>query len=166
MTTRHFASLICGAAVLAGAARADDIDLVAITAPAHKLVEAINQGAKAAPPHVFTKDAVVLDDFAPYHWSGKTTGKIWYGELIGATPEAQAAFTDMHAVLTVEDPKFARVTGESGYYVLPAVFLFNDSGKRIRQTGQWVINVKKVAGEWLIDGHAYAITSETEVAQK
>jgi hypothetical protein len=166
MTTRHFAALICGAAFLAGAAKADDIDLVAITAPAHKLVEAINHAAKAAPPHVFTKDAVVLDDFAPYHWSGTANGKIWYGELVGATPEAQAAFAEMKAELSVEAPQFARVTGDSAYYVLPAVFQFTDSGKRIRQTGQWVINVKKVKGEWLIDGHAYAITSETEVAQK
>jgi len=166
MTTRHFASLICGAAFLAGAAKADDLDLVALTAPAHKLVDAINQGAKSAPSHIFTKDAVVLDDFAPYHWSGKTNGKVWYGELVGATPEAQAAFAGMHAVLSVEAPQFARVTGDSGYYVLPAVFHFTDSGKRIRQTGQWVINVRKVKGEWLIDGHAYAITSETEVADK
>ena len=166
MTTRHLAFLICGAALLVGAAKADDVDLAAITAPAHKLVEAINQGAASPPPHVFTKDAVVLDDFAPYHWSGKTTGKVWYGELVGATPEARAAFADMHAELAVEAPKFARVTGEAGYYVLPAVFQFNDSGKRIRQTGQWVINVRKVKSEWLIDGHAYAITSETEIAQK
>lgn len=163
MTIRHFASLLCGAVILAGAVQAEEIDLVAITAPAHKLVEAINQGAKTAPPRVFTKDAVVLDDFAPYHWSGKTNGKVWYGELLGTTPEAQSAFADMHAVLTVEPPKFARVTGDAGYYVLPAVFLFTDSGKRIRQTGQWVINVKKDKNDWLIDGHAYAITGETEI---
>lgn len=162
MTTRHFASLICGVALLAGTAKADDIDLAAITAPAHKLVEAINHPEKAPPAHVFTKGAVVLDDFAPYHWSGKTNGKQWYGELVGTTPDARKAFADMQAVLSVEEPKFTRVTGEAGYYVLPATFLFTESGKRIHQTGQWVINVRKIGGEWLIDGHAFAITTESE----
>jgi len=166
MKVRHFVFLIGGAALLAGGAKADSIDLAAIAAPAHRLVEAINRGDKTPPAHVFTKDAVVLDDFAPYHWSGKSNGKLWYGELVGTTPEAQSAFSDLHAALSVEAPQFARVTGESGYYVLPALFLFNDSGKRIRQTGQWVINVKKVKDEWLIDGHAFAITSETEIEAK
>ena len=155
-----------GALLLMGAAHADEVDLAAIAAPAKRLVEAINHPGKGPPAHVFTKDAVVLDDFAPYHWSGKTNGKLWFGELTGVTPESREAFAAMKAELSVESPQFARVTGDAGYYVLPATFLFTDSGKRIRQTGQWVINVRKVGGEWLIDGHAYAITSETEVAQK
>jgi len=161
MRTRILSVLACGL-MLAGTARADDVDIAAITAPAHKLVEAINHPGKAAPAHVFTKDAVVLDDFAPYHWSGKTNGKVWFGGLVGTTPETRKAFADMQAELSVEEPKFARVTGDAGYYVLPATFLFTDSGKRIHQTGQWVINVKKVGDEWLIDGHAFAITSESE----
>jgi hypothetical protein len=156
-----FPVLACGL-ITAGAARADDIDFTAITAPAHRLIEAINHPSAKPPAHVFTKDAVVLDDFAPYHWSGKTNGKLWYGALVGTTPEASKAFADMQAVLSVEAPKFARVTGDAGYYVLPATFLFTDGGKRVHQTGQWVINVKKVGGEWLIDGHAFAITSESE----
>jgi len=162
MTTRYFASVVCGVALLAGAAKADDIDLAAITAPAHKLVEAINHPGSAAPAHVFTKNAVVLDDFAPYHWSGKANGTQWYRELVGTTPDTRKAFADMQAVLSVEEPKFARVTGDSGYYVLPATFLFTESGKRIHQTGQWVINVRKVGSEWLIDGHAFAITGERD----
>jgi hypothetical protein len=153
---------LAGALLLGTTARADDIDVAAITAPAHRLVEAINHPSDKPPAHVFTKDAVVLDDFAPYHWSGKTNGKLWYGELVGNTPETRKAFADMQAVLSVEAPKFARVTGDAGYYVLPATFLFNDSGRRVHQTGQWVINVKKVGGEWLIDGHAFAIISETD----
>jgi hypothetical protein len=161
MRNRLFSALACGL-IVAGPVLADDVDSAAITAPALRLVEAINHPGKAPPGHVFTKDAVVLDDFAPYHWSGKTNGKLWYGALVGTSDETRKAFTDMQAVLSVEAPKFARVTGDAGYYVLPATFLFTDGGKRVRQTGQWVINVKKVGGEWLIDGHAFAITSESE----
>lgn len=165
MSKRSLVSLLGAGLMLAGATHAQDLDLPAITAPAQRLVAAINHGDKTAPARVFTKDAVVLDDFAPYHWSGKTNGKGWYQDLVGATPEDQAAFTAMKAVLSVEAPQFARVTGDAGYYVLPALFQFNLGEKRIRQTGQWVINVKKIKGEWLIDGHDYAITSETEIAK-
>jgi hypothetical protein len=162
-----FKSLVVAALLLvAPVAYADDVDLAALSAPIKGLAAAINHDAKAAPKQVFTRDAVVFDDFAPYRWSGKSNARAWYGDLVGTSPETQAAYTAMKAKLTIEAAKFARVTGDAAYLVVPAQFDFIEDGKHLHQTAQWIFTEQKVDGVWLISGHAYAIVTETEVPEK
>jgi len=161
MKLRATLTAIFALVLLGAVARADEPNISALMAPAQRLVDAINHADKALPAHIFTKDALVLDDFAPYLWAGKTNGRSWYGELVGTTPQTLSDFAAMHAQLSVDAPKFARVTGDRAYFVLPATFDFTESGKRIHQTAQWVMTLRNVKGEWLIAGHAYAIASET-----
>jgi hypothetical protein len=131
-------------------------------APVLRLVDAINRGAASPPAGVFTDDCVVLDDFAPYRWSGRTNGFGWYAALLGATPGDRSAFLALHGTLLVGAPQFSRITGETAYFVLPGVFSFNtDPQTRVRQTSSWIITERLVAGHWLISGHAWGITGES-----
>jgi hypothetical protein len=132
----------------------------ALLAPVQALVQAINHGAET-PPAAFTADAVVLDDFAPYRWSGNRTGQDWYRDLLGAGPKGRADFLAMQGRLSVGSPQFSRVTGSDAYLVLPATFAFNTDPKtRVLQKAAWVITEHRVDGKWLIAGHAWAITGE------
>jgi len=167
MMIRRIIALLALCAPLMGfvADRAMAEDDAALVAPVQHLVDAINQGNSQPPTGVFTEDCVVLDDFAPYRWSGKGNATAWYKDLMGQTKAAHDEFLAMKAKLSVEAPRFSRVTADTAYFVLPGLFLFNTDPKtRIRQTSQWVISEKRVHGHWLIAGHAWGITSETPVA--
>jgi hypothetical protein len=159
----RFGVVVAGllAAGVASAADPGPADFAAMTAPVKKLVVAINTGAVALPAGVFTDDASVQDDFGPYRWVGPGAAAAWYTGLIGGSAKEQADFRAMKAVLTVSAPKYARITGDTAYFVLPSVFVFNDSGKRIHQTGAWIMSERREGKGWLIAGHAWAITGET-----
>jgi hypothetical protein len=163
MMFRKTLIIALGLISLGGAARAEEPDLKALAAPVAKLVAALNQGDTTLPAHVFTKDAVVLDDFAPFRWTGKGAAMTWYGGLLGTTPETQAAYKAMHLVMTVEAPHFANVTGDKAYFVIPSTLQFTAGGKRTSQTAQWVFSAEKGKGGWLIASFGYAITGETEI---
>lgn len=152
------------AGVLPQVARATDD--AALLAPLQHLVEAINHAEPKPPVGVFTDDAVVLDDFAPYRWSGTGNADSWYKDLIGQTKQAQSDFLAMKGKLSIGAPKFSRITTDTAYFVVPGLFLFNTDPKtRIRQTSQWIVSERLVRGHWLIAGHAWAITSETPAAK-
>jgi hypothetical protein len=145
------------------AARAATPDSV-LLAPVQRMVDAINHAEATPPKGVFTTDATVIDDFAPYRWSGKTNAIDWYKGLLGTDAASRADFLALKGVLSVGAPQFSRVTGDTAYFVLPGLFIFNESPtKRTRQTSTWVIAEKLVKGKWLIAAHAWAITGETTV---
>jgi hypothetical protein len=145
-------------------ARAQAPDAQTLVAPVNLLVQAINQGATTCPPGVFAEDAVVIDDFPPYHWSGHGAGCDWYLALVGTDAASRAAFTALHGHLHVGAPQFSRASGDDAYFVLPGVFVFDVAeNKRVQQSSSWLITERRVAGQWLIAGHAWAIRSEVPV---
>jgi len=151
-------------AFTAGTAHAADD--AALAAPLKKLVDAINHADQVPPAGVFTNDAVVLDDFAPYRWSGKGNATNWYKDLVGTDAKSHADFLALKGILSVDSPKFSRITGDTAYFVVPGIFVFNTDPKtRIKQTSQWIISERLVHGHWLIAGHAWAIESETPVGK-
>jgi hypothetical protein len=138
------------------------VERASLLTPVHRLVQAINQASQTLPQGIFTPDANVIDDFAPYRWAGKTTAATWYTDLIGMAPRDHAAFLAMTPSLSVGVPRFARITDGSAYMVLPAIFVFSlGPKKRIRQTADWIFTETLNDGAWLIAGHAYGINSET-----
>jgi hypothetical protein len=166
MTSKFLAVALVAASLAGAPALADETavsagDLAQLKAPIQRLVDAINQASAAVPKDVFTRSSLVLDDFAPYHWAGKTHGQDWYKGLLGATPKDHDAFVAMKPVLKIGDPAFPRITGDDAYLVIPASFDFTEGGKRTHQTGQWVFIESRVKGAWLIEAHSWAITSET-----
>jgi hypothetical protein len=160
---RHFllAVAFCSVGAAASAAAPAD-DTALLMAPVQLLVAAINHGAATPPAGIFTVDSTVLDDFAPYRWSGKATGADWYSDLVGTKPADRVAFLALQGQLSVGAPSFLRVNGDDAYFVLPGTFSFNaDPKTRVRQTAAWIITERREGGAWRIAGHAWAITGET-----
>lgn len=153
---------LAAATVLAATARADvsAADAAALTQPVQHLVDAINQASATPPKDTFAKGSVVLDDFPPYHWTGKTDGIGWYKALAGATAKEHADFVAMKAVVKIGEPAFARIDGDNAYVVFPSTFDFTEDGSRKHQMAQWLFVEEKVKGQWLIAGHTWAITAE------
>jgi|GEM_PF-3398713 len=150
--------LICGGRAHAATPDAE------LLAPVQRMVDAINHAEVAPPKGVFTTDATVIDDFAPYRWSGKSNAIDWYKGLLGTDAASRADFLALKGILSVGAPQFSRVTGDTAYFVLPGLFIFNESPiKRTRQTSTWVIAEKRIKDKWLIAAHAWAITGETTV---
>lgn len=134
----------------------------AVLAPINRLVEAINQSKSTLPPGIFSADAVVIDEFAPYRWTGTDAGTRWYGELVGVTPAAQAAFASLHAKLSVGVPVTFRVQGHTAYVVVPGAFEYDEKGARVTERSHWVFNCVEHNGSWLVAGNAWALMGTTK----
>jgi hypothetical protein len=155
--------------LIAGRAAADTVspaDVAALTAPLQKLVDAIYKTSTTFPKGVFTRDCIVLDDFAPYRWSGKKHVGDWYLGLVGANAKDHDAFVQMKPVVTLGAAAYPHIADDKlhAYVVFPSTFDFTEDGKRMHQTGQWIISEVKVKNTWLIAGHAWAITAEGPAA--
>jgi len=151
------------AALSAGAARADDVsaaDKAALTAPVQHLADSINAGNAEVPQGVFAPGSVVLDDFAPFHWTGKTDGAGWYRALVGTTHQQHGDFLAMKGAVKIGEPAFARIQDNNAYVVYPSTFDFTENGKRIHQMAEWLFTEQRIGGKWLITGHTWAITAE------
>jgi len=137
------------------------IDTAAVLAPTRAFVRALNHYVDSMPAGVFTDDVAILDDFAPYSWTGAHAVADWYAGLLGRTPEERATTGTraIHGHVTVGAPHYLRVSGDSAYFVLSATYTWMDGTTPVRQRGAWTFAERRVSGHWLIAGQGWAIVS-------
>lgn len=132
----------------------------AVLAPINRLVDAINQTKLLLPKGIFTSDAVVIDEFAPFRWTGVGAAPRWYSELVGVTPAARTAFIAQHATLSVGVPVTLRVEGHTAYVVVPGTFSYTENGGHYIENSHWTFNCVEQNGRWLIAGNAWGLVSK------
>ena len=121
---------------------------------------AINNAKPRLPPGIFTSDAVVIDEFPPFQWSGKTSGTTWYSDLVGITPTTRAAFVASHARVSFGAPDTVKIKATTAYLVVPGRFEYDESGARVIQSSRWTFALVRRKVGWLIAGHAWSLTGE------
>ncbi len=138
----------------------------AVLAPINQLVDAINQTKPTLPAGIFTADAVVIDEFAPFRWTGNGAAPRWYGELVGVTLAARAAFVAQHAKLAIGVPVTFKLENHTAYVVVPGTFEYDENGEHFIETSQWAFNCVERGGHWLVAGNAWALMRKTPTKTK
>lgn len=96
--------------------------------------------------------AFIVDEFAPYVWSGS------------GSPQRWAADYAKHMKATgVSDPRVdygkpiqANATGASHYIVLPTTYRFVQNGRKMVALGNMAFVVNRVGADWKIASWSYA----------
>ena len=121
-----------------------------VAAPIQKFIDAFNKGdiAGASATHAKEADLVILDEVAPYLWTGPQAFDKWLGDLDGDSKKN--GITDQK--VTIGPPTRIETSGAVAYVVVPAVYTFKQKGVPMRERAQMTFALKKGASGWMIHG--------------
>ena len=122
---------------------------------------AINQGIEGVAEAnikmlsaAMTSDATIIDEFAPYQWTG--------ADSVGRYTAALKAWLvasnirDLH--VTAEEPRFWDVTSSSAWVSVPATFTFVQGNQPSTESGEYTIVLRKIGSDWKIKSDVWAPT--------
>ena len=149
------------AALLAGtgaAAAPADEALKAVTT----VLDKFNAGDVQAFIDAHAADAVILDEFAPYQWSGQGSVQRWLDDY-GKDSTARK-ISDGH--MAYGRPSQAGSDGSSAYVVLPTTYCMTQAGVRKGAEGHMTFILTRTDAGWKIASWAYAAPQPTTAVAK
>ena len=123
-----------------------------ITDTVQKWFDAFNKGDAKTVVSSCTKDATVLDDFAPYVWQGPNACSKWYSDFRSFVTKSNI----IEPSIALGKAQHVDITGDIAYVVIPTTFEFKKDGKPVHETGIIILKMHKSATAWQIAGWAWA----------
>jgi hypothetical protein len=120
----------------------------AVEAPIRVFIDSFNKGDVPAAAATHEKVVVIIDEIAPYRWSGAGAFDAWLGAL--AADSKAKGITD--ETVTISDPTRELVTGADAYVVVPAVYRFKQKGVAMAEVAQFAFALHKGEAGWKIAG--------------
>jgi ketosteroid isomerase-like protein len=132
-------ALLAPAAIPAGK---DDV-----SAPVRQFIDGFNTGnVEAAFATYATGTITIVDEFAPHIWTGPNAAHEWSDAY---NKHAQSTgVTD--GKVTYRQPTRTEIEGDVAYVVMPAVYLYKEHGKPLREEGQITVVLNRQADAWKI----------------
>lgn len=118
----------------------------AVMQPVDALIAATNANDAAAMDRYVTTDAVVVDDFAPYRWTGPHAARQWWTAIDALF--RKAGITKFHA--TASPVTQYSLSGDAAYVVVPLAVSYTLKGKAARSTGLWTCVVHRSGAAWRV----------------
>jgi ketosteroid isomerase-like protein len=147
MKTRLAATLFALAMLPAVAsAQTKAIPPQAIVKLANAVVNVGNTNDVSSLSGIFTKDAVVVDENAPFVWRGADAGTTWWNHLVVLMKHAHMGHLHVGSVRVGE----YRQSPTDAYLVEAMVITGIESGKPFAESGTMTFTFHKTARRWLI----------------
>ncbi|HLY02561.1 MAG TPA: nuclear transport factor 2 family protein [Candidatus Cybelea sp.] len=129
-------------------------DALDAVAPVTAVIAAIKYDNAAALSALYADDAVVVDEQAPFEWTGSDAGTQWFAASRDWTKWSHrvAHFRATLANVQVDDGS------SSAYVVLAGTFSSADPKKPWQQHGTLTFTLRKTGGRWKISSQAWAQT--------
>jgi hypothetical protein len=120
-------------------------------ADASAIVDAVHSlTSMTAPPS--TPPTAIVDEFAPYHWTGASAHTDWFAGLQKSMAQEHA--TDI--ALKLAAPDQLSVNGDKGYAAFPTIITSKVHGKTTAEHGEFAFALDKSDGAWHIASWAWA----------
>jgi ketosteroid isomerase-like protein len=118
----------------------------AVLAPIAGAIARANADDAAGVGSYFTPNAVVVDNFAPFVWSGQNAGSAWWTAV--DADNAKGHVKNLHATMV----KVVRtvVAGNRAYVVVQLTIALVQNGKPARYPGLWTIALAQTGSQWKI----------------
>ena len=101
--------------------------------------------------------ALIIDEFAPYSWSGSKSVKTWLDAY-----DADAAKRGIsNGRMDYEKPIQANSDGSSAYVVLPTLYSFEQNGRKMAGKGSMTFVMAKTGDAWKISSWTYSGATPT-----
>jgi hypothetical protein len=148
-------ALIAAAALRASAATTTPPS--AIMQPVRNALASLNTSSAKPLAGIYTTNATIVDEFAPYSWSGANAGSMWFNDFgkfaksVGLT----------NAKGTLLKPTAFNMSGDRAYLVIPLDFGGMMKGKAIKEHGTWTFTLQRTGSTWRIVTQSWGTVSET-----
>lgn len=145
LTTALSVLMVCATPAVAGPA--EDATVAVGT-----ILDKFNGGDADAFVRAHTGNAVIVDEFAPYVWSGEGAAARWLDDY--AKQATAGGITG--GKVAYGKPVQASSDGKSAYVVLPTTYSFLQGGKTMAASGHMTFVMAKQADGWKIASWTYA----------
>lgn len=125
----------------------------AMMAPIKTLAAAVNADKATVLAAVYTPDAVIIDEDAPYRWEGPNAAANWL-----ATLDKVTQLQKIKATARLGKPSFWDISPARAYIVVPTAYAGTMAGKPFTETGAWTFVLVKAHGVWKIETSTWAKT--------
>ena len=125
----------------------------------HMMMDGFNKGDIAAVKAVHVTDPAIVDNVAPFAWSGAGSLDKWLGDL--AKFEAAAGMSDGN--VWFGDAVDERISGDHAYVVTPCRYTYKQGGKTMRESGFMAFVLVKDGPTWKVASWSWASPAGIEV---
>lgn len=126
-----------------------------VMATVHGVVAAANADNTTRVGSYFVRNAVLVDEFAPYVWTGRDAAAHWWQAM--DRMNASTHVTDMRiAVARVTQANIAR---SGAYVVVQMLITWRDHGKPWRESGLWALTLRNTGSSWKVASASWATSS-------
>ena len=116
------------------------------------VLDKFNGGDVAAFIAAHRDGAIIVDEFAPYSWTGSGSVKRWLDTY--AADAKKRGISDGR--VDYEAPIQANSDGSAAYIVLPTTYSFAQNGKKMAGEGSMTFVMAKVGADWKIASWTYS----------
>jgi hypothetical protein len=124
-----------------------------VMAPIRQGIDGFNKGDNKTAFAAYSKGEVtVVDEFAPFRWTGPGAEKLWadaYGKHATATGVSDGS-------VSYGEPTRTEIAGDRAYVVVPTVYTYKDHGKPTVEEGQMTFVLRVEEGSWKIRGWTWS----------
>jgi ketosteroid isomerase-like protein len=124
----------------------------AIVKLANAVVNVGNTNDASSLSGIFTSDAVVVDENAPFVWRGANAGTAWWNGLAVLMKRAHMGHLHVGAVKVGE----YRQSPTDAYLVESMLIAGTEGGKPFAESGTMTFTFHKTAGRWLISTEVWS----------
>ncbi len=142
---RHFV-ILAGLIVLAPAAPALAGPAEDATKAVTTVLDKFNGGDIAAFIAAHRDGAIIVDEFAPYSWTGSGSVKRWLDTYAADAKKRGIS----EGRVDYEAPIQANSDGSAAYILLPTTYSFAQNGKKMAGKGSMTFVMAKVGADWKI----------------
>lgn len=154
---KRYTLLLIAAISMLAAPAAAATPPAAVMAPINAILAQTNADKGSGLDAYYTSDAVVVDEFAPYAWSGPTAAGQWWAGVDKLS--AKMGTSGVHAA--AQPVKHFGVTGDRAYVVVPLYISYVTKGKPEHETGLLTVTLRRSAGTWKIATQTWATATST-----
>ena len=144
--------LLAAAVVACVAAPAASARDAAIDATIKRMTDGFNKGDMAAVKAVHVAAPTIIDNVAPFAWSGPGAFDRWLADL--GTAEAAAGKAD--GVVTVAPVVDEVVQGARAFVVTRSSYADKQKGRAMREAGYTSFVLVKIGPEWKVESWSWA----------
>ena len=123
-----------------------------IAATIKTMMDGFNKGDIAAVKAIHIVDPTIVDNVAPFVWSGPGSFDKWLGDL----GKAEAAAGKSDGNVWFGESVDEQISDGSAYVVTPCTYTYKQGGKTVREAGFVAFVLVKVGMEWKVASWSWA----------
>jgi len=118
-----------------------------VTAPIHQFIDSFNKGdANSAFATYASGDIMIVDEFAPFSWSGPNAPRAWAADL----EKEMKGEGSTEGQVKYGAPTRTEIMGDRAYVILPTSFVYRLKSKPMVEKGQMTFVLSSQGGDWKI----------------